>query len=456
MLKKQKSRSKTRHTASTNRRIFSGMAVVAVMTLVVKLMAAAKELVIADYFGTGDMVDAFLFAYLLPAFAINVLSGSFSAAMMPTYIRTRENQGIQAANKLFSSLMLVGVLFLLVAAGILAVFAPTILSILGSGFNEQTMLLTQTLFYWLLPVLVFTGIGQLFATIINAGERFATVALAPALTPICMVIALITLTDEWGIFALAEGAVLGAALELLVLIIAAVRKNIPVLPRWHGMTEELRTVIGQYTPMIAGAFLMSGTGLVDQSMAAMLEPGSVATLNYANKVVAMILSIGSMALGTAVLPHFSRLVGHKDWVGLRHTFRTYAWLIVFISVPATVLLFLFSQPIIQLLFERGAFTSADTRLVSQVQAYYLLQLPFYMLGILGVRLISAMTKNDILMKIAAVSLIINIAGNYLFMQHFGVAGIALSTAMVYFISTIMILIFLNKSIVASAALVSKT
>ncbi len=444
MLKKHKARRNTGHKASTNRRIFSGMAVVAVMTLVVKLMAAAKELVIADYFGTGEMVDAFLFAYLLPAFAINVLSGSFSAAMMPTYIRTRDNQGEQAANSLFSSLMLIGVLFLLVAAGLLAAFAPTILSLLGSGFSEQTMLLTQTLFYWLLPVLVLTGIGQLLATIINAGERFATVALAPALTPICTVIALITLADEWGIFALAGGAVLGAGLELLVLIIAAVRKNIPVLPRWHGMTEELRTVIGQYTPMIAGAFLMSGTGLVDQSMAAMLEPGSVATLNYANKVVAMILSIGSMALGTAVLPHFSRLVGNEDWAGLRHTFKTYARLIVFISIPATALLFLFSQPIIQLLFERGAFTAADTQLVSQVQAYYLLQLPFYMLGILGVRLISAMTKNTVLMKISALNLVVNIIGNYVLVQYYGVAGIALSTALVYILSCAMICLYLFK------------
>lgn len=421
------------------------MAVVAVMTLLVKLTSAAKELVIADYFGTGDVVDAFLFAYLLPAFAINVLSGSFSSAIMPTYIHTRDNKSLQAANTLFASLLLVGLTFLLLSALALAVCAPSLLSLMGSGFNAPTMALTLKLFYWLLPVVILTGVGQLFATIINAGERFAVVALTPAITPICTIIALLTLTDQWGIYALAIGAVLGAGIELLILLIAAQAKKIPVLPRWNGRTEEVCTVISQYTPMIAGAFLMSGTALVDQSMAAMLAPGSVATLNYANKVVAMILSIGSMALGTAVLPHFSRLVARKDWSGLRHTFKTYARLIILLSVPITALLYFYSQPIIELLFQRGAFTASDSKLVAQVQAYYVLQLPFYILGILGVRLISAMTRNTVLMKISAVNLVVNIIGNYVLVQYFGVAGIALSTAVVYVLSCSLICLYLLKS-----------
>lgn len=442
MLKKQISRWYRWQKVSTNRRIFSGMVIVVMMSLIVKVMAAGKELIVADYFGTTHVVDAFLFAYLLPAFLINILAGSFSSAVMPTYIRTRDNKGRQVADRLFSSLLLVGVLFLLVATIILAMLGPILLALLASGFNQHTLALTQTLFYCLLPILLLTGLGHLFSTIINANERFAVVALVPAITPVCMIIALLTLANKWGIYALVVGSVLGAGLELFILVISAAGKNIPVFPRWYGMTEELRTVIGQYSPMIAGAFLMSSTGLVDQSMAAMLAPGSVATLNYANKVVAMILGIGSMALGTAVLPYFSNLVANKDWAGLQHTFKTYARLILLITLPVTVLLFVFSEPIVQLLFQRGAFTAQDTYQVSQTQAFYVLQLPFYMLGILGVRLISSLAKNEILMKIALVTLPLNILLNYLFMQWIGVSGIALSTVIVYIASFLMMSILL--------------
>ena len=185
------------------------MLVVAIITLLAKLVGAGKELVVADAFGTGSMLDAFLFAFLLPSFAINVLAGSFNAAVMPTYIRTRDNDGKAVADKLFSSLVVVGIVLLLVAAGVLAIVGPSVLTLLGSGFNEQTLALSHTLFYWVLPVVVISGIGHLFSTVINAGERFVAVALIPSITPICTVIILLVLGNEWGIYSLAIGLVLG-------------------------------------------------------------------------------------------------------------------------------------------------------------------------------------------------------------------------------------------------------
>lgn len=434
MLKKQTARWNAWRSLSTNRRIFSAMVVVVAMSVLAKLATVGKELVVAGYFGTGEVLDAFLIAFLLPMFAISVLAGSFSAAMMPAYVRTRDKLGAQAAGRLFSSVMVLGLLFLITAALVLAALAPVLLPLLGSGFSAATMALTQSLFYGLLPVLVLTGMGHLYAMAMNANERFAMVALIPAITPICAVIMLVLLLDSWGIHALVAGILLGATIELLVLMRTASWHGIPLLPWWHGMSDELRVVMGQYAPMVAGAFLMSGTVLVDQAMAAMLSPGSVSALNYANRVVAMLLGIGAIALGTAVLPHFSRMVAAEDWAGIRHTFRVYSRLLLFISVPVTAVLFWFSELIIGLLFERGAFSAEDTVLVGQAQAFYVLQIPFYVLGILTVRLISSLRANHILMWGTCISLPLNILLNYLFMQWLGVTGIALSTACVYVVS----------------------
>lgn len=122
------------------------MLVVAIITLLAKLVGTGKELVVADAFGTGSMLDAFLFAFLLPSFAINVLAGSFSAAIMPTYIRTRDNKGKEAADKFFSSLIVIGIALLLVSAGVLGIFGPSVLTLLGSRFNEQTLTFMGSLF----------------------------------------------------------------------------------------------------------------------------------------------------------------------------------------------------------------------------------------------------------------------------------------------------------------------
>ncbi len=444
MLKKRLARWVAWRDVSTNRRIFSAMLVVVVMFVAAKLAVAAKELVVAGYFGTGEVVDAFLIAFLLPLFFINVLADSFSAAMMPTYIHTRDSAGLLAANQLFSSILMIGALFLVIATIGIGLLAPVLLPLLGSGFDKANLALSLSLFYWLLPVLLLTGIARLYSMAMNASERFAAVALLPAVTPVCAVIFLVSMADKWGIHALAAGTLLGSLAELAILAMLAKKRDIPLLPRWYGMSEELGAVVGQYGPVVASALLMSGTVLVDQTMAAMLAPGSLAALNYANKVIAVIMGVGAMAIGTVILPYFSRMISVNDWDGVKNTFNTYARLILIVSIPLSAVLFLLAEPIVKILFERGEFSVEDTQLVGQVLSFYALQIPFYVLGILSVRLISSIKENQILMWGTAISLVLNICLNYIFMSWIGVAGIALSTACVYAVSLLYLSLMLSK------------
>jgi len=180
--------------------------------------------------------------------------------------------------------------------------------------------------------------------------------------------------------------------------------------------------------------LMGSTELVDQSMAAMLEPGSVAALNYARKIVSLFIVIGATPLGTAALPYFSQMVANRDWSGCRHTVKVYSRLILLVTVPITFGLVAFSHLLIRIVFQRGAFTARDTGVVSQVQALLSLQIPFYFLAQLGVRLISALKRNWVLMAIAGVNVVVNVVFNLILMRYLGVAGIALSTSFVYLVS----------------------
>lgn len=424
---------------SVNRRIFAAMITVGALTFVVKLMTAGRELVIAHYFGVGDVLDAFLIAFMLPQFAVNVLAGSFRAAFIPTFIQLREKEGSKEAERLFLSVMICGTVLLVTSAVFLALFAEYLLPLFGSGFSVEKLAITKTLFYMLLPIIVISGLSNLWAALLNSGEHFKLAAVAPIMAPAGAIILLLIMGGVWGIYALVIGTVVGFFIEAILLMLGLKRRGIRILPRWHGFTPALKGVIGQYLPMVAGAFLMSATVIVDRSMAAMLGTGSVSALSYGNMVIAFILGIGMATLGTSVLPYFSRMVAEEDWSGIRHTFKTYARLILLISVPATILLIYFSEPIVRIVFERGEFTADDTRLVGSIQALYLLQAPFFLIGILGVRLLSALKMNQVLMFIAAISLIVNIIGNYIFMKYLGVAGISLSTSLVYLISMILIL-----------------
>jgi putative peptidoglycan lipid II flippase len=418
---------------STNRQIFGAAVTVGIGTGFVKVASVGKELVVAWKFGTGDDLDAFLIALVVPSLITHVIAGSFNAALIPTYIRVREQSGIKAAQKLFSgaiawSLGLLGITTVLMLAT-----APLYMPKLAAGFSAEKLDLTYKLLCAIAPIILLSGTITIWGAVLTAGEQFALVAVAPIITPVITMLFLFGI-NSWGVFSLASGLVCGQLLEMLVVGIALRRQGISLLPKWYGFDTHLSEVTGQYAPMIAAAFLMSSTNLVDQSMAAMLPSGSVASLNYGNRIIALPITIANTALSTAVIPYFSKMVAREDWTSVRHTLKQYLGLIFALSIPLTGLIILFSEPIVQILLQRGSFTASDARLVAQIQAGYAFQIPFYIASVLVVRLISAMRYNQILMWGSAGNLIANIWLNYLFMQWLGVSGIALSTSGVYLFS----------------------
>jgi putative peptidoglycan lipid II flippase len=197
------------------------------------------------------------------------------------------------------------------------------------------------------------------------------------------------------------------------------------------LTPEVRQVGSQYVPLLFGAVLTSGVTVLDQSMATWLQPGSVAALAYGNRIVSVVVGLTATSLSAAVIPYFSEMVGARNWEACRETLQTYTRILLLLMTPACVLLIAFSPALVGLLFQRGAFTAQDTLVVSRVQAMYALQIPFYAAGLLYVRLLTAMKRNDLVMIIAGINLALDVVLNLICMKWLGVAGIALSTSLFY-------------------------
>ncbi|MGA9853580.1 MAG: lipid II flippase MurJ [Gammaproteobacteria bacterium] len=421
---------------SINRRIFAAAVTVGAFTLLVKAAALIKELVVAFRFGTSRELDALLIAFAIPTFGISVLGGSIQAALIPTYLETLHKKGKQAASALLGTVSSYYLVLLLLIAVILMVSAPWLLRIMAGGFSEQSRLLTQHLLYWLLPVLVLTGYARLMAAVLVAENHYAISTVAAVATPIALIMSMSMFFGTLGIYSLVVGFLVGAAVEMLILIWVSSSIGYQPTFAWGPLSVEFHQVRIQYLPMIIGTMLMSGMIVTDQAMAALLPAGGVSALNYANKVPSVIMNLSSAAIGTAILPYFSRMVTAADWKGVRHVCRTYAGLILVTCVPLTVILILLSGAITRHLYQHGAFSATDSQEVAYVQICLLIQIPFYTISILAVRLISALKENTLLMYGAAVSLVANAVLDYGLMQFMGVAGIALSTSLVYALATI--------------------
>ncbi len=399
--------------------------------LVVKLVAAAKELAVSRQFGVSESLDALLMAYLVPALIAQIVAGSVHTAVVPTYIQTKQSEGESSAHQLFSSVMFAVTILVAVVSVALALASPMVIRLAAPGFNPAQLEQAQRLSHILILLLPISGIGSVFFALLNAHERYVLPALTPILTPIVVVAAILTLGPSWGVTAIAAGITAGALLEAIALAAIAYGSGLRVIPCRPSVSPALLQIGRQMSPMVAGVTLTSGSTCVDQMMATYLGGGSVSALNYGNKVSAVVIGVSSSALSVIVLPRFSKLVAESNWAGVRATLRDYRRFVLLTTVPAAIALILSSPIVVSTLFERGAFTARETELVSTIQRLYLLQVPFFALGILHVRLISALKANSLVVWGTAGSFVLNVALNVVFMRQFGLAGIALSTSCVY-------------------------
>src|SRR5216683_1704907 len=405
----------------------------------------------AHRFGAGDALDAFYAALLLPNFLTSAVGESFGTSFLPVYIELRETQGSHVAQRMLSSLACCGLAAFLGLSLLLALFCGYLLPFIGSGFDQAKLGLAQALSIPLLMWLGLCGINALWHAALNADERFAVSAITPILSPLFVIVTLVGFASRWGVYAVAVGSFLGGVADLIFCGIALRRAGISLLPRWYGLSPALLKVFRQFAPIVAGTLLMGSATVVDQTMAGMLSSGSVAALNYANKLLTVPIWVGVHSLSVAVVPSFSQLSARGDWAGMRHVLRTYARLIILVSLPLTFVLIRYSEPLVGLFFQGGAFTAQDVRVVGRVQMLLSLQLPFFALGILYVRALSALKHSQVLMWGTIINVVVNAVLNIVLMRIMGLAGIALSTSVMYGVSCGFLWLMLERVLISHEA-----
>jgi putative peptidoglycan lipid II flippase len=413
---------------SANRRVFGATMVVGSMTMLMKLVSLFKESVVAALFGTGNAFDAFIIACLVPGCTAAIVSGSLNAALIPTYIEVREQENGEAAQRLYTTTLMYNFLLLLGVSLLLAVTVDLWLPLIASSFDPAKLALTKRMFYMTLPLLLISGFTTTWGALLNASDKFALVAIAPTLSPLAILLCLMLLFRNLGIYSLLGGTMLGSLAETAVLGVVLARRGHSLMPRWQGVTNAFRKVRSQYAASIGAAFMVTGMPVVDQAFASSLGPRSNSLLAYGSKLVALVMTLGAGALGTALLPHLSRMVAAKDWRGIRRFIRSSGGMVMALSLTVTFLLIVMSNFLVRLLYQHGSFTADDTAMVVKIQVFYLFRIPFATTGVLVTRALKALSANQFLLYMAFGSFTLNAVLDWLFIKRFGIAGITLSTS----------------------------
>jgi putative peptidoglycan lipid II flippase len=422
---------------TVNRRILAAAITVGTMNGIVMIVAVLRDLVFAYRFGTGAIVDAFLMGLLVPTMAVQIIGGSLGLAIVPEVIRLHGSSDRAEADLLSSSTTLIGLALLLSLSVILLLLHHSLIAVLTVGFDAERTRLTSFFLLGLLPCIVVQGWSAFLGGLLNATHRFAIVALAPMLRPfaLCLVLAV-----DWGSASadvLLGGYLAGAIAEAGLVTVAAARAKLLFRPRWGGLTEPLRRVMREFALVVMGSGILSAAMLADQYFASVAVPGGVSAYGYGSKITSVLIGVGALPLGVAILPHFSVQVREGQWTQLRSVLVHWSWIVLALSVPAAALLWFYSGDLVKLIFQRGAFSPEDSRLVAAIQMYLALQLPFYLCGILYVRVLISLQRNGLVALVALVNAVTNIGGSLLLLGPLGAVGIALAASCGYMVATIL-------------------
>ncbi len=423
--------------------ILHGPLVFGLLSVLVYLVSFLKTLVVTRYFGTGAEMDAYAMAVLVPNLLATLLAGSCAASLVPVLARIEQSgRGERVATLRAAYLIFVGICAC-VSLG-LFLFARPIMGHLATGFDAQRLDLAVRLLRLAAP---FVGLYAAFAFAsaeMLSRRKFAIVAGAPVIMPLVS-LAFLLAFRSLGVSALVWGMVFGTALQALAF-------SIPV---WSGptgrssfrlWTPSVQAMLTAHAPMILVSLFGVTNSFVDQAMAGFLPVGNVSALNYANTINGFVVQGTAMALSWVALPEFSSLAAGGNTAVLKDNARRWIRGALMVAAPVAALIFIGGKFAVRLVLQHGAFNAYSTHLVYQAWAGYTVGLLPLSVGIIGARLLNALRENSFLARMGLVTLVVNAGLDFVFMRYWGGLGIALSTSIVYCMTTLVIFRFLYLKI----------
>lgn len=423
---------------ATAGRLARSAGVTGAATMTSRLLGLAREQVIASLFGAGDATDAYNVAFRIPNLIRDLFAeGAMSAAFVPTFTRELTAGGKEAAwrfgNILLNALLIITAVIVVAA---IALAWPLVRTLAGDyaavpGKVELTVFLTRIM----LPMLTLVAVAAALMGMLNALHRFFIPALSPAMFNIATVVcafALVPLMPRVGwppITAIAIGAIAGGVGQVALQWPALSREGFRYRPIVDFRNPALRRVLLLMGPGTLGLAATQFNLAVNTVLATGQGTGAVSWLQYAFRIMYLPIGLFGISVATASVPAVSSHAAADDRAAIRRTTADGLSLMLMLNVPATLGLVVLANPIVALLFERRAFTAADTLATAGA-------LQFYAIGLLGysvVKILSptfyALDDSRTPVLISTCAVIANVVLSLALVQVLGYRGLALGTSL---------------------------
>lgn len=358
----------------------------ALATLLSRILGLIREQVMAYSFGVSGYTDAFIVAFRIPVLLRDLFAeGAFSSAFVPVFLETKAQRGDGEALDLFGK---VATALAIITGGIsLVIFfkAGGFVQLLAPSFSEnpEKYALTISLVQMTAPFLFFVSLASLQMGVLNSYKVFFIPALAPSAFNAVMILCMIFLPGYLisrglhPIFSLGYGVFFGGLVKILLQIPVLMQKKLLARPSLALKDERITKIVKLLGASVVGHATNQANIIVTTSLATGTLSGAISLMEYAYRLFQFPIGVFGVSLANSNLVHFGEAWKNgreKEAKAFLYQTVKFTWVLM---LPSALFLFWIAPDIVELIFERGAFTKKDTQMCAQVLRFYCVGLPFF-------------------------------------------------------------------------------
>ncbi|MCW3028155.1 MAG: integral rane protein MviN [Solirubrobacterales bacterium] len=412
-------------------------AIFSIATGVSRVAGLVREIVAASFFGTRGPASAFTIAFQIPNLVSNLFANAaLSAAFVPVFTdllqQGRRKEAFRLASSLFWILLIllgaVTAFFILAAGLIMPLFT-------GSTFNSQLDALTVGLSQILFPVVLILGLNGLLVGVLQSYDHFTIPAISPAVWNVVILILLVVLRPHFHggyenghqLYAYAIAILVATVVQLLMAFGALGRIDfrLQVSIDWHD--PRIRQVLVLMLPVTIGLGIVNLDQLINSVFGTLVSKQAPRAIDNAFRIYMLPQGLFSVAVATVLFPTLSRMAARRDAAGMRRAVGIGMRQINLLLIPAAAFMIVLTTPIVQLVFERGAFGRESTHLVSIALFWFAFSLPFGGVNLLLTRTFFAVQRPWIPTRLAALNIVVDVIVSIALYRPLGIAGLIIGT-----------------------------
>ncbi len=429
--------------------LIRSIATVGGFTMLSRITGLMRESMVANYLGASILADAFLAAFRFPnLFRSLFAEGAFNAAFVPLFSGKLAGEGPDAARAFAEQAFIVMALVLSVVVALMELAMPWMMMLLAPGFLEVPGKMDQAVEFARIcfPYLLFISLTALQAGVLNCLGRFAAAAGTPILLNV------VAMAGLWGLMpytetaghALAWGTFAAGVVQFVWLVFSLRSAGMPLRLVRPRLTPEVKNLATRIVPGAIGAGVYQLNLVINTMIASTVGNGAISYLNYADRVNQLPLGVVGIAVGVALLPLLSRQLREGQMEAARESQNRAIEFALLLTLPASAALIVIAEPVVRVLFQRGAFGVVETQASAAALMALASGLPAFVLVKVLVPAFFARGDTKTPMGVAGASMVINVVLNLALVDRLAHVGMAVSTSIAAWFNVLTLLILLKR------------